>query len=75
MSTVIGVDPHQASHTAVAVGERELPLGDLRVRATAAQAERLLALASLWPQRVWASENAAGLGYLLAQQLVGPASG
>lgn len=70
-TVVIGVDPHKASHTAVAVGERELPLGNLRVRASAAQAERLLAWAVQWPQRVWAIENAAGLGYLLAQQLVG----
>jgi len=72
MSTVvIGIDPHKASHTAVAVDERELPLGDLQVRATAAQTARLVAWASQWPQRVWAIENAAGLGYLLAQQLAG----
>lgn len=72
MSTVvIGIDPHKASHTAVAVDEREVPLGDLRVRATAAQTERLVAWARQWPQRVWAIENAAGLGYLLAQQLAG----
>jgi transposase len=72
MSTVvIGVDPHKASHTAVAVDERELPLGDLRVQASPAQAERLVSWARQWPQRVWAIENAAGLGYLLAQQLAG----
>jgi transposase len=69
-AVVIGIDPHKASHTAVAVDERELPLGDVRVRASAAQAERLLAWAAQWPQRTWAIENAAGLGYLLAQQLV-----
>jgi transposase len=69
-AVVIGIDPHKASHTAVAVDERELPLGDVRVRATAAQSERLLAWAQQWPQRSWAIENAAGLGYLLAQQLV-----
>ncbi len=68
---VIGVDPHKASHTVVAVGERELPLGDLRVQASAAQAGRLLSWARQWPQRVWAIENTAGLGYLLAQQLAG----
>jgi transposase len=71
MSTVvIGIDPHKASHTAVAVDERELPLGDLRVRASTAQTERLLACAAQWPERTWAIENAAGLGYLLAQLLV-----
>ena len=70
-TVVIGVDPHKASHTAVAVSEREVSLGSLRVRASAAQTERLMARARQWPQRVWAIENAAGLGYLLAQQLVG----
>jgi Bacterial transcriptional activator domain/Transposase len=71
MSAVVsGIDPHKASHTAVAVDERELALGDVRVRATAVQGERLLAWAAQWPQRSWAIENAAGLGYLPAQQLV-----
>ena len=69
-AVVIGIDPHKASHTAVAVDERELALGGVRVRATALQSERLLAWAAQWPQRSWAIENAAGLGYLLAQQLV-----
>ena len=69
-AVVIGIDPHKASHTAVALDERELPLGDVRVRASAAQSERLLGWARQWPQRSWAIENAAGLGYLLAQQLV-----
>jgi hypothetical protein len=36
-AVVIGIDPHKASHTAVAVDERELPLGGVRVRATAVQ--------------------------------------
>ena len=31
-AVVIGIDPHKGSHTAVAVDERELPLGDVRVR-------------------------------------------
>jgi transposase len=70
LPVVIGIDPHKASHTAVAVDERELPLGDLRVRASATKTERLLAWAAQWPERTWAIENAAGLGYLLAQQLV-----
>ena len=71
MSVVIGVDPHKASHTAVAVNEQELPLGNLRVRSSAVQLDRLLEWAAPWPQRTWAVENAAGLGYLLAQQLIG----
>src|SRR5580700_4753503 len=67
---MIGVDPHKGSHTAVAVSAAEEPLGQLRVRASAVQAERLLAWAQAWPERVWAVEGAGGLGHLLAQQLL-----
>jgi transposase len=67
---MIGVDPHKASHTAVAVGAAEEPLGQLRVRASAVQAGRLLAWARAWPERTWAVEGAGGLGHLLAQQLL-----
>ena len=66
VAVMIGVDPHKASHTAVAISAAEEPLGELRVRACVAQAERLLA----WPQRAWAVEGAGGTGHLLAQQLV-----
>jgi transposase len=69
-AVMIGVDPHKGSHTAVVIGEAEEPLGQLRVRACAAQAERLLAWAAAWPERAWAVEGAGGLGHLLAQQLV-----
>jgi transposase len=69
-AVMIGVDPHKGSHTAVAIGAVEEPLGELRVRASAAQAQRLLAWAAAWPERTWAVEGAAGLGYLLAQQLL-----
>ena len=61
--------PHKGSHIAVAIGEREAPLGEVRVRSSAAQAERLVAWAAGWPERTWAVEGAGGLGYLLAQQL------
>ena len=60
-AVMIGVDPHKASHTAVAISAAEEPLGELRVRACAAQAERLLAWAAAWPQRTWAVEGAGGL--------------
>ena len=56
---MIGIDPHKASHTAVAISAAEEPLGELRVRACAAQAERLLAWAAAWPQRTWAVEGPA----------------
>ncbi len=67
---MIGVDPHKASHTAVAINAAEEPLGQLRVRASAVQAERLLEWAQAWPERTWAVEGAGGLGHLLAQQLL-----
>jgi transposase len=67
---MIGVDPHKASHTAVVVGADEAVLGQLRVRASAVQAKRLLEWAAAWPERAWAVEGAGGLGHLLAQQLV-----
>src|SRR5580693_1913295 len=43
MTVMIGVDPHKGSHTAVAIGAGEEPLGRLRVRASVAQAEKLVA--------------------------------
>jgi transposase len=70
VAVMIGVDPHKGSHTAVAISPAEEPLGELRVRASASQAQRLLAWAQTWPQRTWAIEGAGGLGHLLAQQLL-----
>jgi transposase len=67
---MIGVDPHKGSHTAVVIDQAEKVLGQVRVRASAAQAERLLAWAADWPQRTWAVEGARGMGHLLAQQLL-----
>src|SRR6266699_3379107 len=69
-AVMIGIDPHKGSHTAVAIGAAEEPLGELRVRASAAQAGALVAWAAAWPERTWAVEGAGGLGRLLAQQLV-----
>jgi transposase len=70
MTVMIGVDPHKGSHTAVAIGAGEEPLGRLRVRASVAQAEKLVAWAADWPGRTWAVEGAGGLGHLLDWQLV-----
>ena len=69
-AVMIGVDPHKGSHTAVAIGAAEEVLGQVRVRASAAQARQLLAWSASWPQRAWAVEGAGGLGHLLSQQLV-----
>lgn len=70
MAVMIGIDPHKGSHTAVAVGAAEEPLGKLRVSACAGQAAQMVAWAQAWPERTWAVEGATGLGHLLAQQLV-----
>jgi transposase len=70
MQVVIGIDPHKASHTAVAVDGGEEPLSSVKVRATRKQVEQLLQWAEPFEKRTWAIESAGGLGYLLAQQLV-----
>jgi transposase len=70
MMTMIGIDPHKATHTAVAIGPDEAVLDEVRVRACAAQVPRLRDWADRFEQRVWAIESAGGLGYLLSQQLV-----
>jgi hypothetical protein len=70
MPVMIGVDPHKASHTAVAIDDKERLLGEVRVRSSADQVRQLRAWAAKWPKRTRAVEGAGGLGYLLAQQLV-----
>ena len=68
---LIGVDPHKATHTAVAVDASEQPIARLTVRSDRHQLQRLLAWAGpLGAERVWAIESANGLGHLLSQQLV-----
>jgi len=67
---LIGIDPHKATHTAVAVDTEEIALGELTVQADRHQVERLLKWAIDFPERRWAIESANGLGFLLAQQLV-----
>ena len=67
---MIGVDPHKGSHTAVALDEHEKMLGQIRGRASSMQVENLQSWAASWIDRVWAIEGAAGLGRLLAQQLL-----
>jgi transposase len=70
MQVIIGVDPHKASHTAVAIDTNEDQLGHKKVRATRTQVDQLLAWAGPFLARTWAIEGADGMGYLLAQQLV-----
>jgi len=71
MTTMIGIDPHKATHTAVAIDRDEQVLDELRVRASSSQMGRLRAWAAQFDEPAWAVESARGLGYLLAQQLVG----
>ncbi len=68
--TMIGIDPHKATHTAVAIDENEVVLDEFKVRASSVQAERLQQWAVGFEKRQWAVESANGLGYLVAQQLV-----
>jgi transposase len=70
MPVIIGVDPHKASHTAVAIDGGEDELDRKKVRAGDAQLDQLVAWAEPFATRTWAIESAGGLGYLLAQQLV-----
>ena len=72
MTVIIGIDPHKASHTAVAIGGDEQKLAEVKVRATCQQTAKLLAWAEPLGERTWAVESAGGMGYPLAQQLVGP---
>jgi transposase len=67
---IIGIDPHKATHTAVAVDENEAVLSKLEVRAARDQRDRLLRWAARFEERTWAVESAGGLGELLARELV-----
>ena len=68
--TMIGIDPHKATHTAVAVDDNEHVVDKFQLRASSLQAERLREWADRFTKREWAIESANGLGYLVAQQLV-----
>jgi transposase len=70
MTVIIGIDPHKASHAALAIDGNEHELARLSVRAGQCQLEQLLCWARPFVERRWAIESAGGLGYLLAQQLV-----
>jgi transposase len=70
MQVIIGIDPHKASHTAVAIGSSEDELGRKKIRASKNQVAQLMEWAEPFGSRVWAVEGADGMGYLLAQQLV-----
>jgi transposase len=61
MTVMIGVDPHKATHTAVAIDGDERPLARLRLVAGRCRTQRLLAGAEpLGAERTWAVESAGG---------------
>jgi len=69
--TAVMIGPtHKASHTAVVISAAEEVLGEVRFRASAGQVEQLLGWAAAWPERTRAVEGAAGMGHLLAQELL-----
>lgn len=72
MVTMIGIDPHKATHTAVAVDNNEAVLSELLVAADRRQVQNLVRWADRLDgaDRIWAIESAGGLGYLLGQQLL-----
>jgi Transposase len=65
----IGIDPHKASLTAVAVDASGTPLGHRRLLVNAGTLSQLVAWAAGWPIRRFAVEGAYGLGRPIAQQL------
>lgn len=70
MTIMIGIDPHKATHTAVAIDGDERVLDEYTLRASSVQARRLCSWAEQFGDKAWADVSARGLGYLLAQQLV-----
>ena len=72
MVTTIGIDPHKATHTAVAIDGSEVVVGEITIRADKDQTTKLIDWATSvdGEGRVWAVEAATGLGHLLSQQLV-----
>ena len=67
-AVMIGVDPHKGSHTAVVISPAEEPLGEIRVRASAAQAGKLAEWAAAWP------DDLGGRGRCRAGPAAGPAA-
>jgi transposase len=61
MTVIIGVDPHKATHTAVAIDRDERPAARVQLVADRCQVPRLLAWAGpLGTERSWAVESAEG---------------
>ena len=67
MVTTIGIDPHKATHTAVASDGSEIVLGEITIQADKDQTTKLLdwAASVVSDGRLWAVEAATGLGRAL----------
>ena len=65
MSVMIGIDPHKASHMAVAIDDAEQSLGVLEVAADRGQTPRLLAWAELL-----GAERTSAIAQLVSNELL-----
>ena len=70
MTIMIGIDPHKATHTAVAIDSDERVLDEFTLRASKAQTARLRVVGGSVRRPGVGGRVRPGLGYLLAQQLV-----
>ncbi len=61
MNVMIGVDPHKASHTTVAIDDDEQVLDQIRVRATRSQATELAGWAGRFESRIWGSTRSSAV--------------
>lgn len=53
-TTIIGVDPHKRTHTAVVLDETEAIVSELRIEFDRTHTDPLLAWVGGWPERIWA---------------------
>jgi hypothetical protein len=67
---MMGIDPHTATDTAVAVDGDEYVIDEFTLRSSNDQVERLTGWADRFTKREWAVESASGFGYLISQELV-----
>jgi hypothetical protein len=70
-ATIIGIDPHKESWTAVAVDPRGQKLASVRAPVTVAGYRQLRRFADQYQEPVWAIEGAYGLGAPLSALLAG----
>lgn len=60
LMTMIGIDPHKQSHTAVAIVDHEVVVDEFKLRASSVLADRLREWAARFGSREWALESANG---------------